>query len=393
MKLKSILFCASAIALSFSSYGQSIVSTGSTKYTLLEEGTGTWCGYCPDGAQRLQQTVEPNYPHCISVSFHNGDAMALSGDPFNSTYISSFPGGAVDRLVWTHGSTTSVNVNRGYWATDVGVQDATSPTFQIDMASTYDSTTRMLKTKITATALAALTGNYRINAYLVEDSISSAASGYVQHSYMYSNTTSWFYNQCQSACPGYPCSSCANLPDSIYAHMNVVRKVFATGGSIFGDAALANPAVGDTASKSYSYTLPSTYNAKFCKLVALVQKYGSTTSDRPIQNAARADLRTMDSTLTPTGVASINYGMKSVQLYPNPASNYVHVTGTLGTPSETGVTVTNAIGQVLFEQVYPNTGSTMFSENIPVNNFANGVYVMTITNDNIVVSKRFTVNR
>ncbi len=115
MKLKSILLGMSAVLGAAGAYAQSEVATGGQKYVLLEEGTGTWCGYCPDGSQRIQETIEPTYPRCIAVAFHNGDGMALTGDPFNAAYITGFPGGTVDRVPYPS-SATSCQMGRGSWA-------------------------------------------------------------------------------------------------------------------------------------------------------------------------------------------------------------------------------------------------------------------------------------
>lgn len=389
MKLKFILLLSAFIATR--TFAQTNVTTGTAKYTLLEEGTGTWCGYCPDGSQRLQQTVEPTHPREITASFHNGDPMALTGDPFNAAFITGFPGGSIDRVPFTHPNSsgtpvTAVNVNRGYWNTDVGVRDTVTAKFQVDLLGYYDSTTRTITLKVTGKALAALTGDYRINAYVVEDSIPSTT--YMQHSYMYGTSSSWFYNQCVAPCSG-TCTSCANLPDSMYAHMNVVRKILATGGTIWGDTAFLNPAVGTIKSKTYTYVIPATSPSKYTKVIGFVQKYGATTDDRAIQNAARAKVRLMQK--IPAGVTDITGGIDDLQIYPNPASDHVSITGSLAASAETSVSICNTMGQVVSEYKYP-VGSTMFSENISLQNLANGIYLINVSSNGQKITRKIVVN-
>lgn len=390
MKLKSILLVSASVLMAGTSFAQTHVSTGTQKYTLLEEGTGTWCGYCPDGAQRIEETIEPSFPKAICVSFHNGDPMELSGDPFNNAFITGFPGATVDRLVWTHGSTTSQNVNRGYWSTDVGVQDATTAKFQIDLLGLYDSATRKITLKVTAKTLAALTGSYRINAYVVVDSIAATGSN-VQHSYMYATSGSWYFNQCQSPCTS-SCSSCANLPDSIYSHMNVVTDVLAASGSIWGDTvnAFTNPASGVSASKTYIYTIPATTPSKYVKVVGIVQKYGTTTTDRAIQNAARARVRYMWKSVA--GVGNLGNTVEGVEIYPNPANSNINVSTTLTTPSDVKITIFNTIGQVVAQNVYPANG-TMFSESISLAQVPNGMYLMNFEVNGEKITKKFVVSK
>ncbi len=385
MKLKSILLGASAIMVAGSSFGQSNVATGGVKHVLLEEGTGTWCGWCPDGAQRIQETVEPTYPNCIAISFHNGDGMALSPDVFNSAYITGFPGAAVDRKPFTHPNPstgvleTKVNVNRGYWAGDVGVRDAIAPRFDVSMTSTFDSVTRIVSIAVKGKALVAATGSFRINAYITEDSIIAAAPN-DQDSYLNTSSGSWYMGK------GSPIS-----PSSWYAHMGVVRKILATGGNMYGDAAFTNPAVGDSVTKTYTYTIPATMPFKYVKVVGLVQKYGTTTDDREIENSIRAKVRTMWKVLPTTGISTVST-MQDIELFPNPAANYIRIEGSLPASVATKVTITNLVGQVMSVNEYP-AGSTMFAASISLANFSNGVYFMNITNNGSSVTKQFAVNK
>ena len=39
-----------------------------TKKVLIEEFTGAWCGYCPDGAHRLENTINANNGNVIGVN-------------------------------------------------------------------------------------------------------------------------------------------------------------------------------------------------------------------------------------------------------------------------------------------------------------------------------------
>ncbi len=396
MKLRSILFCASAMMLSQGvwgqyQYGHSIASTGGQKYILLEEGTGTWCGYCPDGAQRIQQTIEPSYPRCISVAFHNSDGMALSPDNFNADYISGstatppgpgWPGATIDRIAWTSpgvpGSTGACGQNRGYWSTEVGYQNSQTPKFDVRMVSTYDSTTRTITIKVTGKALVAGTGLWRINAYIIEDSISSAT--YPQGSYMNTSSGSWFMGY------GSPIS-----PASRYAHMGVVKKVLASGGSIYGDAAFSNPAVGDSMTKTYTYVIPASDTAKYTRVVGLVQKYNSSaTNDRAIENVMYARVRNMWKTLPTTAIENTLPKISDVELLPNPAKTTLGVRFGLSSTSPVNISIVNALGQVVYAHEY-KAGGSIFGESIDVSGLSNGTYFVNIANDGESVTKTLTI--
>lgn len=389
MILKSILLFSSALLIFSSSYAQLHVTTNGKKFVLLEEATGTWCGYCPDGAQNIQETIEPSFPQCIVASFHGpqgyGEPMMIAGDPFctGAHYSGSFPYGCVDRNMFS-GVVGKSRRWDNYIATDTGL----TPKFDVSMKSTYDTGTRTLTVIVTGKVLVAGTGVWNVNAYVMEDSIAGSGAN-AQHSYCGAPLTGNHYEtSCTGSTPWY--LPYANpLPASMYSHMNVVRAVLATATKpIWGDLLFTNPTLGATASKTYVYTIPTTYVAKFMTVVGMIQKYGTDSLDRPIENAVKAKVKLMP--LNALGTIAVSKTMLDVQLYPNPAKDYVIVKGMLDNPSDTRITVYNATGQVVFEKNYASGGS-MFGELISVSEFSNGIYFMNITNNGEVVSRRFSV--
>ena len=388
MKLKSILLLAPGILICAQSIAQTHVKTNGKKYTLVEEATGEWCGYCPDGAQVLEQTIEPGYPRAIVASWHNGDPLQVAGDPYctGTGYITGFPLGTVNRSgSWTGG----IQQNRGQWAGDCTADSATTPTFDVSMTSTYDTTSRVITIAVTGKALAAGTGNWRINALITEDSITSANR---QHSYLFSTTSCangqpcWFNGQTAGSCG----SGCWYLPMAVYAHMNVVNAILATGASVWGDVAFTNPTVGQTITKNYTYTIPATSKWGSVKVIGMVQKFGATTADRAIENSIQAKVRLMWKNLLT--VQNNNSTLTDANVYPNPAGNYINVECPVAEGSTTNIVITNIIGQVVFEKQYTSANSEL-SEIISLGNFSNGMYLMNITNNGEKVTRKFTVSK
>ena len=402
MKVKSILLSASALLIAGAVSAQSKVTTGGEKHVLVEEGTGTWCMWCPDGAQVIQERIEPyglnaNYPKAIIASFHNGssDKMTIATDPYNNGtgYISGFPMGTVDRAPYP----TNIGISRGSWPAATGARSGLTPNFDVSMVCLWDSVTRVLSIKIKAKTLVAGTGNYRINGYIVEDSISSGlGSGFAQTSANGLNSPG---STSASGSPSWFIGKGLSLASpTVYAHMDVVRKILASTatGGIWGDTAFTNPAVGDSIERSYTYTIPATINGSTCypkytKVIGMVQKYGATTADRAIENCIEAKVRLMWKTLPSTNVASLE-PMQDIQVYPNPASSRIVVKGMLQNPSDVSVAIYNVLGQRVFANDY-KAGSSMFGEFISVENLSNGTYFVNITNEGGTVTKQFTVSR
>lgn len=371
---------------------QTFVSTGTLKYPLLEEGTGTWCVWCPGGTQVIHEMVKSAYPRAISVSFHNNDTMMLAGDPFNSVYAHGFPSAAVDRIRWNFPLDTGTGIGRDHWGQAIDTQYNKTPNFQVDMYGLYDSATRTLNIKVTGKALATLSGQYRINAYVVEDSIPSIQTKFVQRSAYYDDAASWYYNQCIGPCSvSLPyCINCAYLPDSVFKHEEVVRAILANGGSVFGDSAFYNPAAGDTASKTYTYVIPAAYQAKHISVVGFITKDGySVIYDAPVENAIQAKIRSMWQSLsvnTPTNFFA------NLKILPNPAADNVTVIAAMHASSPTTITISNSMGKILFTNTYLQ-GNGELSAKISLQHLPCGIYLLTIMNNEEKVTRKLTITR
>ncbi len=389
MNLKSIILLAGGMLLMNTLFGQYYVTTGTTKYVLLEECTGTWCGYCPDGAQDIQEKITPVYPHCIVASWHGpngyGDPMMVAGDPFagSSGYFSGFPKASVDRVAFSG----AVGLDRP-WDPKVAIQNGVTAKFRVDMNTLYNGSARQLTVTVTGTALATLTGSWRINALVTEDSIGSGvSSAYNQDNYAGPPVNDYTIS-CTGTHSWFDGSGDPIMPAANYTHMNVVRAVLAAGGSIWGDAAFTNPSLGTTASQTYTYTLQADHVPQHIKVIGIVQKYGSATFDRAIENSIEWKLG-LDSTL---GARGISKAMMDVQLYPNPVKNNITVRGIMETPGATNVVIYNAPGQVVVKKDYETSGS-LFMESISLEGFSNGLYFMSVIDNGQVVTRQFSINR
>lgn len=71
-----------------------------TKKVVLEENTGEWCGWCPEGAEIMEDNIAANPGKVVGIAIHDGDPMEVAS--YNSwqkglTNVGGFPNGSVDR--------------------------------------------------------------------------------------------------------------------------------------------------------------------------------------------------------------------------------------------------------------------------------------------------------
>ena len=66
--------------------------------TLIEEYTGTWCGYCPRGLVAMEQLAELYPDDYVRVSYHYGDPMEIMLSDNYPNYVPGFPDAWIDRV-------------------------------------------------------------------------------------------------------------------------------------------------------------------------------------------------------------------------------------------------------------------------------------------------------
>lgn len=85
-----------------------------THRPLMEEGTGTWCQWCP-GGWKAMELMNEKYPEFVGVAWHNKDPMAITTD-YPVPYT-AFPQAFIDR------ASKSMDPFTGEAGTDFGIYD------------------------------------------------------------------------------------------------------------------------------------------------------------------------------------------------------------------------------------------------------------------------------
>lgn len=76
-----------------------VMKTLPKKRTLLEEYTGTWCGWCPRGYVGLEKLAELYPDEYVLVSYHNSDDMEIMPSSYFPSKVAGFPDSWMDRNV------------------------------------------------------------------------------------------------------------------------------------------------------------------------------------------------------------------------------------------------------------------------------------------------------
>ena len=224
-----------------------------TKKVLMEEFTGEWCGYCPDGATIMKGIITANPNRVIAASVHQGDFLAISQYSTLNSFldVKGFPRSAVNRTpaqgTSSGGSQDGLLVySRGNWNTNVTRELSKTAICGLKLETTVSGTTAEIK--VSCGANTAIDGAH-LTVYLTEDGIPESTSG------------------AQSgAGPGY-------------INDEVLRACVSNG---TGDAIDLNSS--ELATKTYSGIDISGYNKSNLKVVAFIHKHVTSPKDYEVLN-------------------------------------------------------------------------------------------------------------
>ena len=242
------------------------------KRVMLEVFTGAWCGWCPDGAVVRDQILADYGPRVMAVDIHDTDGMEFAEGIRSEFGVSSYPNGMVDRTVFD-GEADEPH-SRGEWPTNVETQLSAYTPLNVGVTSSYNSNTRQVQVTLEAEFTDYANGDLRFVCMVIEDTVVGSGSGYDQTNYF--DTT-----------PGHPYEG-AGDPIVGFNHRYVLRDI---------SSALGNPSVistpvepGETATESFSFTLPAGVDENDVSVVGFVARYGVSVGEKAILNVQKAPL-------------------------------------------------------------------------------------------------------
>lgn len=330
-----------------------VLSQMAHRKIVMEEFTGSWCGYCPRGSVAMEKLSEEMPDEYIGIAVHSDEMTAESYNPLLYT-VSSFPTATINRTVYCDPYYGTTNYNYGI-KDDITEMLSSPSVADISVEATYtDHTQTALNVTSHVTFYLNSSNNpYEMAYVLTEDGIIGLQSNY------YSGAT--------------------NLPSDL-AHLSheseyitdfefndVARGIY----DCMGIAGSLEGELYDNEEKTHSYTIsiPNTVvNKNNLKLTALLIN----TETGEIINADQIALKGIHTT------------------------DIANTSAPFQTTIETGINEINikaSTGETLTAQLYSCNGSLLNSvsfqaqTSLPTSGLK-GVYIIRITDDkNVIVRK------
>jgi hypothetical protein len=343
---------------------------------VFEEGTGTWCQYCPRGAVYMDSmhVVNPNTTALIAV--HNGSSDPMKNTIYDAgigTLISGYPSALCDRAKAIIDPSQMFTQYAAH-INDFGLAD-------LAITKNYNITTRVADITVKTTMASGFSNNtssndYRLAVAFTEDNVRGTTSGYNQVN-AYSGGSTALVGA------GLNWQTAANpVPAAIMKYDFVARTIL--GGFLGQASSLPSVLVAGTSytSSVFSYTIPSTYNAGNMKAIVLL-----------IDAKTNIIYNANTTTITPLviGVEENKAENIEVSIYPNPAQNSSSVELNLVKDDAVTITVLSVMGQVVFTQTLSNLKAGKQTVSLNTENWATGIYNVNISTSNGNVSRKLEV--
>jgi len=223
------------------------LSQKSPKRTVVEEFTGTWCGWCPRGIVGLEMLKKSN-PDAITIAVHKDDPMQASD--YNAVTASGYPSASVNRMGFVdpyYGSSGA-----GFGLNEVvNYADAIAAEASVSLTPTEIAKDGKLTLSTDVTfRFSSETSNYSLAYVIVADSLTGEGSDWMQHSY-YAGDTDY------AADPNLkPWVESPEYVSMSYNHVPIVAKGISTGLSGSVKAPIVDGEV-----KNHKYTISLSGNS------------------------------------------------------------------------------------------------------------------------------------
>lgn len=342
------------------------------KIVVGEEGTGTWCGWCPRGAVFMDRFSKDYEGYFAGIAVHNGDPMTIPEyDSGIGLLISGYPSALVDR---------GNDVDPSAMENDIRTRLLIAPKAVITNGATYNSSTGILNVSLTTTFTQAVaSGNYKLVCVLTQDSVKGTASGYNQNNYYAGGS-----NGVMGGFESLPSS----VPASTMRYDHVARFISPSFTGI-PNAFTLPASIGFAQTYNFTFTIPSTYNIDKMHIIGMFVD--------PSGIVDNASYSTIDQAITNgfvngTQVAGVEdlTPLDYTNLYPNPANSLVNLSLDLPKAQDVKIKIYDLSGKVILDQIMNvPAGNSVYT--LSTEAYSAGMYIIDLSYNDVQKSMKFSV--
>ncbi len=329
------------------------------KMVMVEEATGTWCGWCVRGAVFMDLMASKYPAYFAGVAVHNSDPMVVTNyNAGMAPLISGYPSAVVDRLP---------SLDPSEMEQDFLDRIIVAPKATIQNGAVYNASTRELKVSLSTTIQQNITGNYKIACVLAEDSVAGTASGY--------NQANYYEGGGHGAMGGF--ESLPNPVPAAQMNYNHVGRIISPSFTGLSNAYGTNASIGQIVTYTFTFTLPNTWDDSqihimglFIAPTGLIDNASSTTVTQAVTNGYVSGTEIV-------GITELGAMDAQLNLYPNPTSSNSTISLNLTKQSTIQVSIYAIDGTLVGTKNYGQLDGGMVLP-IELSKFKSGMYFVNV---------------
>jgi hypothetical protein len=343
------------------------------KMVVGEEGTGTWCQWCPRGAVYMDLYEQEYDQFWAGIAVHNADPMTVTDyDAAIGGLIGGYPSALVDR---------GTEVDPSGMGPQFFNRLQTAPKAFIQNGATWDPATRMLYVSVTADFQSAADNSYKLACVLTEDGVTGSGAGWSQ-----SNAYAGGANGVMGGFEALP----NPVPAAQMVYNHVARSILPS----FNGFANSFPVVvnsGESHTVNFLFILPAGWDENNIHIIGLMLD-----ATGKIDNAGKATIQEavdngyVNGTLANVTEMPLSQPDDSFTIYPNPTKSVATVHVNLNQVANVELSLIDITGKVIGSRNYGQLSGAS-SINLNTESLNSGVYFVKLKVNDEVLLKRLVV--
>lgn len=345
------------------------------KIVIVEEATGTWCGWCPRGTVAMDKLAKEYNGFAAGIAVHNNDPMVNTAyDAGIGTFISGYPSALVNR---------NADIDPADIFNPVLASMEIAPSATLVNGAKLDAATNILDVSVTVDFKKALTGDWRLIVVLTEDSVTGTAAGYAQANY-YSGSRDLI------GLDGVNWRSLGNpVPASQSQYDHVARAIAPSFG---GDANTFPATIGINTqfALNYSFTVDADWKTEDMHIVSML-----IAPDGKIDNGGNASFnKAITNGFVPSGSVSLAEYLDGpddvLTVFPNPSNTGFADVFVNNIAHKASVQILDIQGKVVFETEVEAAINGQVVR-VETDTYAKGIYLVKATFGSITKTKKLVI--
>lgn len=327
------------------------------KMVVGEEGTGTWCQWCPRGAVYMDYMAESYDGFWAGVAVHNGDPMVdATYDTGIGSLLTGYPSALVDR-----GAAIDPSALEASFLTRIVI----APNATIENGAMWNTAGDTLFVSVTYTFTQGITSAYKALAIITEDSV-TGTSGYAQ-----SNA---YGNNAQGPMGGFELFG-TSVPAASMNYNHVARGIAPNfnGAAAFYGATAASQVL----TVNFAFPVSAAWDTSMFHVIGVLVGPTGTFNNAGKSSLAEAISNGYVASTAGVSVTEIPSQPEDIKVYPNPSNGTSFVELNLETAQEVSMVIRDVTGKIVGTHSY----GTMSGANIlPIytSELATGMYTVEV---------------